>query len=61
MAHSRKAQKVVSHHTTRARKSGRALAKTARHRRGAVSLSVEGFVESVEQYIEAARELQECE
>jgi hypothetical protein len=49
--------KQVSVHAERARKSGHELARIARNRRGPVSgNTVEEFVESVEQYVEAARE-----
>lgn len=60
MAHSRRTHKAVSRHTMRARKSGRALAKTARHRHGATMPgTVDGYVESVVQFVEASQELQE--
>jgi len=59
-----KAHKASSHAhspshsaTRRAQRMGRELAGHARRRSGRTSITVEGFVASVEEYIEARREL----
>ena len=59
-----KAHKASSHAhspshsaTRRARRMGRELAGQAKRRRGGRIITVEGFVASVEEYIEARRDL----